>query len=107
MAPPEYSPVGTMIDWFAEAVGGVMSTIFASGVSTETPVTLAVRFPLLLVNVNVAPCAERLTSHPHRYASRQVAEPLTKSPTDPPSDAEAMVAFPLNDIGPLMLRAPL
>ena len=39
-------------------------------------------------------------------ASRNVAEPRTKSPTLPPSDADEIVALPENDMGPLIDRAP-
>lgn len=84
-----------------------MSTVTASGVSMERLTTFADRLPLSLVNVNVAPCAEIPTGHLYAYASRQVAEPLTKSPTEPPSEADAIVAGPLNDMGPLMTSVPL
>ena len=81
--------------------------IFAVPVSTETPVTFAVMLPLSLVNVKVPPAAVSPTGQPPGYASRIVAEPRTKSPTEPPSDADEMVAGPLNDIGPEIAKAPL
>ena len=54
-------------------------------------------------NVNVVPWDERPAI---AYATRNVALPETRAPTDPPSDADAQVALPLKLIGPVIDRAP-
>ena len=89
----------------APAAAVVISVTSATGVSTDTPVTMAPNgAPPTGVNVNVAPWAE--TPAMSRYATRKVALPLMRSPTEPPIEADEHVALPLNEIGPLMSRAP-
>jgi hypothetical protein len=54
IVPPDHAPVGTATTVLAEADAGVMSTISATGVSTEMLVIVATA-PR---NVNTPPCAE-------------------------------------------------
>lgn len=96
------SPVGTMRIVAAGAVAAVMLTISGVGASTEIDVTSQFVF----ANVNVQPCEVKAgTTHPAQ-ATRKVAEPRTKSPTEPPRVAELTVALPLKATGPLMTSDP-
>ena len=99
--PPVHAPVGTRMFMEADVTAVlVMSTISACGDSTATRVTVAVR----PVNENVAPCAETpAISSASRgdYATRNVALPLMRAPTEPPIDAEAIVA-----VKPVKWRPP-
>ncbi len=86
----------------------VMSTTSACGVSTEMPTILPTNETAppagsVPVYVNVAPCAVTAIAN---YASRNVAEPRTKSPTEPPMLALEQVAVPLMAKGPAMLSDP-
>ena len=101
MLPPDQSPVGTTVSVPRGATAEVISVTSAVGVSTLIPVTIA----LYPANENVAPWADTPAMSP--YATRKVALPLMRAPTDPLTEADARVALPLNDIGPLMDRAPL
>lgn len=89
---------------------GVMSTTSAVGVSTLIPTTAPTNDAPEPLKVNVAPCALNPAIVGHAaatdYATRKVALPETRAPTEPPIEAEARVAFPLNEMGPLIERAP-
>ena len=100
IVPPDHSPVGTTTFAPAGSAAEAISTTSAAGVSTEMPETIACT-PL---NVKVAPCAETPAMSP--YATRKVALPLIRAPTEPPIEADARVALPLNEIGPEIARAP-
>jgi len=89
---------------------GVISTTSAVGVSTLIPTTAPTNDAPEPLKVNVAPCALNPAIVGHAaatdYATRKVALPEMRAPTDPPSEDDARVAFPENDIGPEMDSAP-
>lgn len=108
--PPDHSPVGTRITLCAESCAAVMSTISAVRDSTLIPTTAPTNDAPEPLKVNVAPCALNPAIVGHAaatdYATRKVALPEMRAPTEPPIEAEAKVAFPLNDNGPAIARAP-
>jgi len=85
------------------SLGDVISTISATGVSTLIPTMAPLNSPLEPVNVNVAPWAANPAI---AYATRNVALPETRAPTEPPIEDDAIVALPLNEIGPEIDREP-
>lgn len=100
MEPPVCAPVGTRTGGCPTGHDdGVISTISACGASTDSRVIVA----LTPQNVKVAPAA---TNPAIAYATRKVALPEMRAPTDPPIDADARVALPLNDTGPEMDSEP-
>jgi len=101
--PPDHSPVGTRTAYPDGSLGDVISTISATGVSTLMPTTAPAKFPREPVNVNVAPLAANPAI---AYATRNVALPEMRAPTEPPIEDEATVALPLNEIGPEIDREP-
>ena len=90
------SPVGTMRIVAAGALAAVMLTISGVGASTEIDVTSQ----FVLANVNVQPCELKAGTGHLDQVTRNVAEPRTKSPTEPPRVAELTVALPLKDTPP-------
>ncbi len=103
MLPPDHSPVGTRMDVPEGSLGDVISTTSATGVSTLIPTTAPWKLPREPANVNVAPWAANPAI---AYATRNVALPETRAPTEPPIEDDAMVALPLNEIGPEIDREP-
>ncbi len=102
--PPDQSPVGTMIRWPCASSTPVMSTTSASGDETDKDVTAAPKRPAAPAsNVKVAPWAANPAI---AYATRNVALPEMRAPTEPPIEDDAMVALPLNEIGPEIDREP-
>ena len=101
MEPPDHAPVGTMWMWFTGWIELVMSTTSATALSTESATMVALSEP----NVNVPPWAVT-PAMSHDYATRNVAFPLMRSPTLPPTLADMHVALPLKDIGPVIASDP-
>lgn len=103
MRPPDHSPVGTRTLYPLGSLGDVISTISAAGVSTLSPTTAPWRLPREPANVNVAPWAANPAI---AYATRNVALPEMRAPTEPPIEDDAQVALPLKEMGPLIDREP-
>ena len=101
--PPDHSPVGTRTLCPAGSNGDVISTISAAGVSTLMPTTAPLKSPREPANVKVAPWAANPAI---AYATRNVALPEMRAPTEPPIEDDAMVALPLNESGPEIDREP-
>ncbi len=103
MLAPLHSPVGTSTLAPGASTTEVISTTSAVGVSTLTPTTAPENVAREPVNVNVAPWAANPAI---AYATRNVALPLTRAPTEPPIEDDAIVALPLNESGPEIDRLP-
>ena len=99
------SPVGTrFIAAVAVLNADVMLTYSAVGSSTATRVAVrTTELPAAGANEKVEPCA---TNPAIAYATRKVALPEMRAPTEPPIEADASVAAPLNDTGPLIESWP-
>lgn len=103
MFAPLHSPVGTSTLAPGKSVTEVMSTTSAVGVSTLIPTIAPEKVAREPMNVNVAPWAPNPAI---AYATRNVALPLIRAPTEPPMEDDAIVALPLNESGPEIDRLP-
>lgn len=102
------SPVGTNRRLAVAVLSAdVILTYSAVGCSTESRVAVNTTDVSAWVppnaNEKVDPCA---TNPAIAYATRKVALPEMRAPTEPPIEADASVAVPENDTGPPIDKVP-